>query len=80
MSTVGIVLSVILGILSLFLAIIITLQSDRSAGLGAVSNSANNGSYWSKNKASSMEGALERYTKIGGALFLIIALLINFFA
>ncbi len=80
MSTVGIVLSVILGILSLFLTIIITLQSDRSAGLGAVSNSANNGSYWSKNKASSMEGALERYTKIGGALFLIIALLINFFA
>ncbi|HIT73809.1 preprotein translocase subunit SecG [Tyzzerella sp. An114] len=80
MSTIGIVLSVILGILSVILTSIILLQSDRSAGLGAVGNSANSGSYWSKNKASSMEGALERYTKIGGALFLIICLLINFFA
>ena len=33
--------------------------------------------YWSKNKGSSMEGALERYTKIGGALFMILALVIN---
>ena len=30
-----------------------------------------------KNKGSSMEGALERYTKIGGALFMILALVIN---
>ena len=80
MSTIGIVLSVILGILSVLLTVIILLQSDRSAGLGAVNNNANNGSYWSKNKGSSMEGALERYTKIGGALFLMLALLINFFA
>ena len=79
MSVVGIVLCVIIGLLSVFLTLIIMLQSDRSAGLGAV-NSANSDTYWSKNKASSMEGALERYTKIGGALFIILALLINFFA
>ena len=80
MSTIGIVLSVRLGILSVILTLIILLQSDRYAGLSAVGYSANSGSYGSKYNDSSMEGALERYTKIGGALFLIICLLINFFA
>lgn len=70
------VLSVILAILSIFLIVIILMQSGRSAGLGAVSSSSD--TYWSKNKANSMEGALERYTKIGGALFIIIALVIGF--
>lgn len=77
MSILGIILTVALGLLSLFLIVIILLQSGRSAGLGAVSAN-NSGTYWSKNKGSSMEGSLERYTKIAGALFLIIALLINF--
>ncbi|MPN52462.1 hypothetical protein SDC9_200124 [bioreactor metagenome] len=35
-------------------------------------------SYWSKNKGSSIEGTLSRYTKILGALFMIIALAITF--
>ena len=76
MSTIGTVLTVILMILAVALAAIILMQSKRSAGLGAVSGSSND-SYWSKNKGSSMEGALERYTKIGGALFMILALVIN---
>ena len=70
MSTIGVVLSVILGVLAVALTVIILLQSNRAAGLGAVSGS-DSSSYWSKNKGNSMEGALERYTKIGGALFLI---------
>jgi len=80
MSTIGMVLTGILAVLSVLLCIIILLQSKRSAGLGAVGGSSSGGdSYWSKNKGSSMEGTLERYTKIGGALFMIIALAINFF-
>lgn len=80
MSTIGMVLTGVLAVLSVLLCIIILLQSKRSAGLGAVSASGSGGdSYWSKNKGSSMEGTLERYTKIGGALFMIIALAINFF-
>lgn len=76
MSTIGMVLTVVLMILTVVLAAIILMQSKRSAGLGAVSGSSSD-SYWSKNKGSSVEGALEKYTKIGGALFMIIAFIIN---
>jgi len=77
MSTIGMVLTVILIILSILLCAIILLQSKRSAGLGAISASSSGDSYWSKNKGNSVEGALEKYTKIGGALFLIVAFAIN---
>ena len=73
MSTIGMVLTVILMILAVILAAIILMQS---AGLGAVSGNSSD-TYWSKNKGNSVEGALERYTKIGGALFMILALIIN---
>ena len=76
MSTIGMVLTVILMILAVVLAAIILMQSKRSAGLGAVSSSSSD-SYWSKNKGNSVEGALEKYTKIGGALFMIIAFIVN---
>ncbi|CDD62021.1 preprotein translocase subunit SecG [Anaerotignum sp.] len=76
MATLGLVLSVVMIILSVLLCIIILLQSKRSAGLGAIGGGSGD-TYWSKNKGSSMEGALERYTKIGGALFMILALVIN---
>jgi len=76
MSTIGIVLTVVLMILAVILAAIILMQSKRSAGLGAVSG-ASNDTYWSKNKGNSVEGALEKYTKIGGALFMIIAFIVN---
>lgn len=76
MSTIGIVLTVILMILAVALAVIILMQSKRSAGLGAISGGGSD-TYWSKNKGNSMEGALEKYTKIGGALFMIIAFIVN---
>ena len=71
MSTIGMVLTVILMILAVILAAIILMQSKRSAGLGAVSGNSSD-TYWSKNKGNSVEGA-----KIGGALFMILALIIN---
>ncbi|KXL51649.1 preprotein translocase subunit SecG [Anaerotignum neopropionicum] len=77
MTTLGTVLTVILAVLALALCIIILMQSKRSAGLGAINGSSNGDTYWSKNKGHSVEGALERYTKIGGALFMIIAFIIN---
>ncbi len=77
MSTIGMVLTGILMVISILLSVIILLQSKRSAGLGAVSGTSNSDTYWSKNKSNSMEGALEKYTKIGGALFMIIAFIIN---
>ncbi len=77
MATLGLVLSVVMIILSVLLCIIILLQSKRSAGLGAIGGGGSGDPHWSQNKVSSMEGALERYTELGGALFMIIALVIN---
>ena len=76
-STSVFVLAVVLMIVGVILCIIILLQSKRSAGLGAVSAASSADTYWSRNKGNSMEGALGRYTKIGGALFMIIAFIIN---
>ena len=78
MTTIGMVLTGIVAVLAVVLCAIILMQSKRSAGLGAISASSSGGdSYWSKNKGHSVEGALEKYTKIGGALFMIIAFAIN---
>lgn len=77
MATISLILSVVLILLSVLLCIIILLQSKRSAGLGAINATGSSDTYWSKNKGSSMEGTLERYTKIGGALFMILALVLN---
>lgn len=78
MTTIGMVLTGILAVVAVALCVIILMQSKRSAGLGAIGGGSGNGdTYWSKNKGHSVEGALERYTKIGGALFMIIAFVIN---
>ena len=77
MSTIGTVLTVALIVVSVVLAVIIRLQSKRSAGLGAVSGNSSADSFWSKNKGNSVEGKLENYTKILGAAFMIIAFIVN---
>ena len=78
MSTLSMVLSGVVAIVSICLIIVILMQSGRTAGLGAVGGGANSDSYWSKNKANSMEGALSKYTKILAAIFMIATLVINF--
>ncbi len=73
------VLTVILAVVGVILCVLVLLQSNRQAGLGAVSAaSTSSDSYWSKNKGSSLEGSLSRLTKILGAAFMILALVISF--
>lgn len=73
------VLTILLIIIGVILCAVVLLQSDRAAGLGAVGGaSSSNDSYWGKNKGNSMEGSLARITKILGAAFMIIALVISF--
>ena len=79
MSTLATVLTVILAIVAVVLCVLVLLQSNRQAGLGAVSAAATStDSYWSKNKGNSMEGTLAKLTKILGAVFMILALVISF--
>jgi len=51
----------------------ILLQKKRASGLSsAYAGMGGSQTYWDKNKGRSLEGSLEIYSKIGGALFFII--------
>ena len=55
----------------------ILLQKKRSDGLGSIAGMGNvSETYWDKNKGSSMEGRLDKYTKIGGALMFIFSIVV----
>ena len=68
-------LTVVFIIISLILTVVVLLQEGKSAGLGVVSGGSD--TYWGKNKGRSMEGALEKFTKILVVLFFVIALVLN---
>jgi len=73
--TVTTALTVILVIICIALTAVVLLQEGKSAGLGAVSGSSE--TYWGKNKGRSMEGTLEKITRLLVVLFLGIALALN---
>lgn len=55
--------------------IIVLMQEGKQVGLGSISGAAE--TYWGKNKGRSMEGALEKITKILCVVFFIAALVLN---
>ena len=57
------------------LTVILLLQEGKSQGLGSISGMAD--SYWGKNKARSMEGTLEKFTKFAAVAILLLALVLN---
>lgn len=58
------------------LTIIVLMQEGKSAGLtGSINGVAD--TYWGKNKARSMEGALEKATKGLAVGFIVISILLN---
>ena len=75
MEIVRILLTIVFIIVCLALIGIVLLQEGKSAGLGAIAGAAE--SYWGKNKGRSMEGTLEKITKVLVVLFLAIALVLN---
>jgi len=59
----------------------ILLQKKRQAGFsGNVGGMSGDKTYFDKNKARTMEGRLEKWTKILGAFFMILSLVIGFIA
>jgi len=52
----------VLGCIALVASIL--LQKKSSQGLGTVAGMGNSGTYWDKNKGRSVEGKLEKYTKL----------------
>mgnify|MGYP001781857313 CR=1 FL=1 len=76
MEILRIVVTVLFAIDALVLAVIVLMQEGKSAGLtGTISGMAD--TYWGKNKGRSMEGKLEKITKILAVVFFVLALALN---
>lgn len=70
------ILTSIFALLGLVLTAIVILQEGKSAGLGTIGGMAD--SYWEKNKARSIEGKLEKYTKYIAIGFFVLAIVLVF--
>ena len=70
------VLTVVFMIVCLIITVVMLLQEGNQAGLtGAISGAAD--TYWGKNKGRSMEGKLEKATKICVVLFFVLSVILN---
>ena len=75
MGALRVVLTIVFILVSVALSAIVLMQEGKSAGLGVISGAAD--SYWGKNKGRSIEGKLEKGTKILVVVFMAIAILLN---
>lgn len=74
----GIVLGSVLIVAAIAIIIVIILQQGNQQGIGVVSGAAD--SYFSKNKARSIDAKLARFTKVFAAAFVIIVIALNVLA
>ncbi|MBQ4206923.1 MAG: preprotein translocase subunit SecG [Clostridia bacterium] len=66
-------LSIIIILLSVVITILVLLQESKQQGLsGAISGAAE--TFFGKNKGRTMEAKLEKFTKIAGVAFFVLAL------
>lgn len=77
MKAIAIIVSIVLLLLCLVLSAVVLMQESKSAGLsGAISGAGE--SYFGKNRARTMQGKLERLTKILGVCYFVLALVLYF--
>ena len=55
---------------------IILLQKKRSSGIGSVAGMGNADTYWDKNKGRTLEGTLEKWTKVGGFIIFVFTVIL----
>lgn len=70
-----IILTIVFVILCIAMTGIVLMQEGKSAGLGAIGGISE--SYWGKNRGRSMEGKLEKFTKIAAFGIFILAFILN---
>ena len=68
-------LTIVFVVLCIGMVAVVLLQEGKSAGLGALSGAAD--SHWSKNKGRTLEGKMEKFTKIAAVLIFVLALVLN---
>ena len=71
------ILSVVLVIAALFMIVTVLLQSSNVRGIGAVAGQMD--SYFSKNKAKTIEAKLALGTKIAAVVFIVLSLILLLF-
>lgn len=80
MSVPFIIVCVLIAIASVALIALILMQKKQAAGftsaIGGMGGAAGQ-SYWDRNKKNSLEGKLEFYTKVVGAIFVILVIVSN---
>ncbi|MCL2362802.1 MAG: preprotein translocase subunit SecG [Defluviitaleaceae bacterium] len=78
MSVPFIILTVVFAAVCLALISAILLQKKRDAGgVGSIAGMGNVAeTYWDRNKGRSMEGSLEKWTKVGGVVIAILAIVL----
>lgn len=70
------ILTIVYIVSCIALVVVVIMQEGKQAGLtGSISGAAE--TYWGKNKGRSMEGALEKTTKVLGVLFIVLSLVLN---
>ena len=74
----GIVLGVILALVSIAIIVVIILQEGNQQGIGVVTGAAD--SYFSRNKARSIDAFLSRWTKVFAAVFVLFVIALNVLA
>ena len=62
-------------LLCIVATVLVLLQEGKSQGLGAIAGASE--SYWGKNKGRSMEGNMEKWTKILLVVFFVLAIVLN---
>lgn len=75
MDILKIVLTIIYVIDCIGLTVIVLMQEGKDAGLGAIAGAAE--TYWGQNRGRSMEGGLEKATKVMAVLFFILSILLS---
>ena len=75
MGVLGIVLGVVLALVSVAIIVVIILQEGNQQGIGVVTGAAD--SYFSKNKARSIDAFLSRWTKVFAAIFVLFVIVLN---
>ena len=72
MSALSIIIDIVLILISIVLIVTVLMQEGQRQGLGAIGGGAE--TFFGKNKAKSMEGRLQKITKIAAAVFIVLAI------
>ncbi len=72
MTALSIIIDIVLILISIVLIVAVLMQEGQRQGLGAIGGGAE--TFFGKNKAKSMEGRLQKVTKIAAAVFIVLAI------